>query len=365
MNTIKDIDTVDIDLEELSVTAIDQRLLPGEVRLLSLKTKEEIYDAIKTLAVRGAPAIGVCAALGMYVVSARMSDAHPSDEDFIRAYLDASAYIDSSRPTAVNLSWALRRMKECLFKEYGISDEGASPSTSRPRGEVLEVLKNEAVAIRDQDIEMCRKIGEYGVELIHEGDGILTHCNAGRLATVRYGTATSPMYLAHERGMDIHVFCDETRPLLQGARLTSYELFSAGIDTTVICDGMSASLMRDGRIQMVIVGCDRVAANGDVANKIGTSMVAAAAHYYGVPFYVAGPGSTIDLSTPTGRDIVIEQRDGLEVTDMCYKAPMAPKGVGVYNPAFDVTDASLIAGIITERGILRPPYTQSLREAFS
>ena len=202
------------------------------------------------------------------------------------------------------------------------------------------------------------------MELIREGDGILTHCNAGRLATVRYGTATSPLYQAHERGMNIKVYCDETRPLLQGARLTSYELFSAGIDTTLICDGMSASLMRDKKIQMVIVGCDRVAANGDVANKIGTSMVAAVAHHYGVPFYVAGPSSTVDLDTPTGRDIVIEQRDGAEVTDMWYEHPMAPEGVGVYNPAFDVTDHELIAGIITERGVLRPPYNESLKSLF-
>ena len=273
-----------------------------------------------------------------------------SEADFFEAYKEASDYINSSRPTAVNLSWALKRMEACLDKNRG-----------RSRDEILEALKNEALDIKNEDIEMCKKIGEYGVKLIHPGDGILTHCNAGRLATVRYGTATSPIYLAHERGMDIKVYCDETRPLLQGARLTSYELFSAGIDTTLICDGMSASLMRDKKIQMVIVGCDRVAANGDVANKIGTSMVAAVAKHYGVPFYVAGPSSTVDLSTPTGRDIVIEQRDGSEVTDKWYERPMAPAGVGVYNPAFDVTDHELIAGIITERGILRPPYTESLK----
>ena len=354
MNSIKDIDTVDIDLNEPAVVAIDQRLLPNDVELLRLTTKEEIYDAIKTLAVRGAPAIGVCAALGIYVVASRMSGDCASNEAFEKAYMEASDYIESSRPTAVNLSWALKRMKSCFLKNRGADREA-----------LLLALRGEAIAIRDEDIEMCKKIGEYGAELIKDGNGILTHCNAGRLATVRYGTATSPMYRAFEQGKNIKVYCDETRPLLQGARLTSYELFSAGIDTTVICDGMSASLMRDGRIQMVIVGCDRVAANGDVANKIGTSMVAAAAHYYGVPFYVAGPSSTIDLDTPTGRDIVIEQRDGSEVTDKWYKKPMAPKGVGVYNPAFDVTDAALITGIITERGIIRAPYTESLKEVFA
>ncbi len=353
MNSIKNIDTVDLDLNDPVLVAIDQRLLPKEVKLLRLKTKEEIYDAIKTLAVRGAPAIGVGAAIGMYVVALDLSKENHDDEDFFKAYREASDYINSSRPTAVNLSWALRRMEKCLDAHKGGSRES-----------VLFALKNEALDIKNEDIEMCKKIGEYGVELIHEGDGILTHCNAGRLATVRYGTATSPLYQAHERGMKIKVYCDETRPLLQGARLTSYELFSSGIDTTLICDGMSASLMRDDKIQMVIVGCDRVAANGDVANKIGTSMVAAVAHHYGVPFYVAGPSSTVDLDTPTGRDIVIEQRDGAEVTDMWYEHPMAPAGVGVYNPAFDVTDHELIAGIITERGILRPPYNESLKSLF-
>ena len=353
MNSIKDIDTVDLDQNDPALLAIDQRLLPNEVKLLRLKTKEEIYDAIKTLAVRGAPAIGVGAAIGMYVVALDLSKENPDDEGFFKAYREASDYINSSRPTAVNLSWALSRMEKCLDARKGGSRES-----------VLFALKKEALDIKNEDIEMCKKIGEYGVELIHEGDGILTHCNAGRLATVRYGTATSPLYQAHERGMKIKVYCDETRPLLQGARLTSYELFSSGIDTTLICDGMSASLMRDDKIQMVIVGCDRVAANGDVANKIGTSMVAAVAHHYGVPFYVAGPSSTVDLDTPTGRDIVIEQRDGAEVTDMWYEHPMAPAGVGVYNPAFDVTDHELIAGIITERGILRPPYTESLKSLF-
>ena len=353
MNSIKDIDTVDLDLNDPALLAIDQRLLPNEVKILRLKTKEEIYDAIKTLAVRGAPAIGVGAAIGMYVVALDLSKENSDEEGFYKAYKEASDYINSSRPTAVNLSWALRRMEKCLDNHKG-----------EPRDAVLLALKNEALDIKNEDIEMCRKIGEYGVELIREGDGILTHCNAGRLATVRYGTATSPLYQAHERGMNIKVYCDETRPLLQGARLTSYELFSAGIDTTLICDGMSASLMRDKKIQMVIVGCDRVAANGDVANKIGTSMVAAVAHHYGVPFYVAGPSSTVDLDTPTGRDIVIEQRDGAEVTDMWYEHPMAPEGVGVYNPAFDVTDHELIAGIITERGVLRPPYDESLKSLF-
>ena len=265
-------------------------------------------------------------------------------------------YLDSSRPTAVNLSWALKRMD-------GVAR--ASHEAGRSVPEILEDLKAEAEAIRDEDIAVCRKIGEYGLSLIGDGDGILTHCNAGKLAAVRYGTATAPIYLGQEKGYHLRVFCDETRPLLQGARLTAFELSASGIDTTLICDNMSGMVMKNGWVDAVFVGCDRVAANGDTANKIGTSMAALAARQYGVPFYVCAPTSTIDMETLTGDDIVIEERNPGEVTEMWYEKPMAPKRIKVYNPAFDVTDHSLITGIVTEYGVARPPYRESLREIFS
>ena len=218
--------------------------------------------------------------------------------------------------------------------------------------------------IKAEDIDVCRRIGENGLALIKDGYGLLTHCNAGQLATCKYGTATAPMYLAHEKGYNIRVYCDETRPLLQGARLTAYELHSAGIDTTVLCDNMSASLMKSGAIDAIFVGCDRVAANGDAANKIGTSVVATVAKRYGIPFYVCAPTSTIDINTKTGDDIKIEQRKPEEVTEMWYKERMAPEGVKVYNPAFDVTDNELITGIVTEYGVLRAPYDVSIGKLF-
>ena len=226
------------------------------------------------------------------------------------------------------------------------------------------LMGDEAVAIREEDIRVCRSIGRYGLSLLKPGDGLLTHCNAGQLATVKYGTATAPMYLGHEENYHFKIYCDETRPLLQGARLTSFELSSAGMDVTVLCDNMSASLMRTGAINAVFVGCDRVAANGDTANKIGTSMAALAAKRYGVPFYVCAPTSTIDLSVPNGDGIVIEQRKGEEITSMWYEKPMVPEAAGTYNPAFDVTDADLITGIVTEFGIAYPPYEKSLKEMF-
>ena len=220
--------------------------------------------------------------------------------------------------------------------------------------------KETALAIHREDIEMCRAISEYGLSLVKAGDGILTHCNAGQLATCRYGTATAPIYLGQERGYHFRVFADETRPLLQGARLTAYELYSAGVDVTLICDNMSAMVMEKGWVQAVFVGCDRVAANGDTANKIGTSVVAAVAKHYGVPFYVCAPTSTIDLATPTGAEIQIEQRPAEEVTEMWYRERMAPEGIKVFNPAFDVTDNGLVTAIVTENGIARAPFTESL-----
>ena len=350
--TIMDFDTVTYDEQQDAVIIIDQTKLPGKTELIALKTAQEIWDAIYLLKVRGAPAIGVTAALGIYMLSNRIET-----EDFATfhaKFVEIKEYLDSARPTAVNLSWALKRMENTALRAG--REEGKSIA------EVKEVLHNEAIHIREEDIEVCRKIGEYGLSLVKPGDGILTHCNAGQLATVKYGTATAPIYLGQEKGYNFKVFADETRPLLQGARLTAYELHSSGVDVTLICDNMSANVMSKGLVNAVFVGCDRVAANGDTANKIGTSLVAMAAKYYGVPVYICAPTSTIDMATPTGKDIHIEERKAEEVTEMWYQERMAPEGVKVYNPAFDVTDNELIAGIVTEYGIARAPYTESLRE---
>ena len=348
--------------DKKAVVIIDQTLLPNETKLIELKTAQEIWDAIYLLKVRGAPAIGVCAALGISVLTAGTALPLPDTQenrdrnlDALRsAFLKDKEYLAGARPTAVNLTWALERMA------------GVFDSCAADRDLLMEDIRNrlyeEAELIRQEDIAVCRSIGEYGLSLIKPGDGILTHCNAGQLATCRYGTATAPIYLGHERGYDLHVFCDETRPLLQGARLTAYELSAAGIDVTLLCDNMCSSIMRTGRIQAVFVGCDRVAANGDAANKIGTSVVAAVAKSYGIPFYVCAPLSTVDPKTPDGGHIVIEQRDPDEVTQMWYKKRMAPENIHVYNPAFDVTDNSLITAIITEKGIARAPYDVSLKE---
>ena len=350
---IMDIDTVALDEENKALVIIDQTKLPGTVELISLTEAKEIWDAIYLLQVRGAPAIGVAAAIGMYVLAARYDTTDVNE--FYKMFKRDKEYLDSARPTAVNLSWALNRMDEvcqaCI--DYKDSVE-----------EIVSTLHNEAITIREEDVEMCRRIGENGLELIKPGDGILTHCNAGKLATVKYGTATAPIYLGQEKGYNLKVFCDETRPLLQGARLTAFELQESGIDTTLICDNMSAMVMNNGWVNAIFVGADRIAANGDAANKIGTSVVAAVAKQYGVPMYVCAPSSTIDMSTASGDDIVIEERKAEEVTEMWYEKRMAPEGVKVFNPAFDVTDHELIAGIVTERGVARPPYSESLAQMF-
>ncbi len=350
---IMDIDTVALDEENKALVIIDQTKLPGEIEIISLTEAQEIWDAIYLLQVRGAPAIGVAAAIGMYVLAYRYDTTDVTE--FYEMFKKDKEFLDSARPTAVNLSWALNRMDEvcqaCI--DYKDSVE-----------EIVSTLHNEAVTIRDEDIDMCRRIGENGLTLIKEGDGILTHCNAGKLATVKYGTATAPIYLGQEKGYKLKVFCDETRPLLQGARLTAFELQESGVDTTLICDNMSAMVMKNGWVNAVFVGADRIAANGDAANKIGTSVVAAVAKQYNVPMYVCAPSSTIDMSTATGDDIVIEERKAEEVTEMWYEKRMAPEGVKVFNPAFDVTDHELIAGIVTEKGVARPPFTESFVEMF-
>ena len=346
-----DFDTVDLDEERQALAIIDQTKLPGKMEMLYLTKQEDIWDAIYLLKVRGAPAIGVSAAIGIYLAAKDIKA--DSYEDFLAQFRKAKDYLDSARPTAVNLSWALKRQEQVVLSH-----------ANEPIEDIVKALHDEAITIRDEDIAVCRAIGEYGLTLVKDGDGLLTHCNAGRLATVKYGTATAPMYIGAEKGYKFKIFADETRPLLQGARLTAFELAEAGMDVTLECDNMSATAMRNGWIQAVFVGCDRVAANGDTANKIGTSMVALAAARYGVPFYVCAPTSTIDMATETGKDIKIEQRKPEEVTEMWYKERMAPENIKVFNPAFDVTDADLITGIVTEYGIARPPYKEAFEEIF-
>lgn len=321
-----------------SLRILDQTLLPGEIRYLTLNTPESIYEAIYKLRVRGAPAIGVAAGYGLYVLACRTFNGEKA-EDLMKKTDDLAAYLISSRPTAVNLAWAVNRVKSAAVRCGG---NGKA---------VLATMRSEAEEIHREDVEMCRKIGENGLEVLKPGMGVLTHCNAGALATTGIGTALAPIYTANARGYGLKVFADETRPLLQGARLTSWELSQAGADVTLICDNMASTVMRQGKVQAVITGADRIAANGDTANKIGTSGVAILAKEYGIPFYVAAPYSTIDESCRTGVDIKIEERPGEEIYKAWYEKPMAPEGVKTFNPAFDVTDHKYITGIITESGI--------------
>ena len=332
-----------------SIIVIDQRKLPERVEYLRLCTLEEMADAIKTLAVRGAPCIGVFAGYCMALLAKKTVGEYGQFKDRMK---DMGDRLISVRPTAVNLSWAVKRQVE-LIDSLG----------DRSPGEIAGKLMEEAVRIHEEDISMCRSIAENGLSLLKDGFGILTHCNAGALATTRFGTGLGPLILGAKRGMTFHVFSDETRPLLQGMRLTAYELVNAGLDETVICDSMAGLLMKQKKIDAVLVGCDRVAANGDTANKIGTSSLAVLAGYYKIPFYVLGPFSTIDTDCPTGDDIVIEEREGSEISRLFFERDLTIKGVKYYNPAFDVTDNSLITAIVTDRGILRPPYSESIRNA--
>lgn len=311
---------------------LDQTLLPNEEKWVHIENERQAYEAIKRLMVRGAPAIGIFAGYATALFAAGKGD----------GIYELKEYLDSSRPTAVNLSWATKRIVNAYKNGKSLIDE--------------------AVKIHSEDIEMCRKISEYGLSLLKDGDGILTHCNAGELATSKYGTGLGPLILGKEKGYNFKVYSDETRPLLQGARLTSYELEKAGADVTLICDNMASYVMSKGLIDAVLVGCDRVASNGDTANKIGTSGVAILAKHYGIPFYVLGPTSTIDFSCKCGKDIEIEMRDGEEIKEMFYEKPTALKETKCLNPAFDVTDNSLITAIITDRGIAYPPFDKSLKE---
>lgn len=327
---------------------IDQTQLPGRLIFRELTTLAEVYEAIYLLQVRGAPAIGIAAAYGLYLqMKKSTADCKAA---FLHELAEAARYLNSARPTAVNLSWALQRLAKAA--EAG-PDEPAA---------LKEALHQEACAIQEEDAATCHAIGRHGLALIADGDGILTHCNAGHLATARYGTALAPLYLALEQGYRLKIYADETRPLLQGARLTAFELQLAGADVTLLCDNMAASLMALGRIQAVFVGADRIAANGDSANKTGTLGLAVLARHFAIPFYVCAPTSTLDSACPSGQNIVIEERPAREVTELMFKERLAPPAIAVYNPAFDVTPAALISAIITERGIHRPPYHFSNRD---
>ena len=328
------------------IRIIDQTRLPAELLYLDLTTVPQVWTAIKTLQVRGAPAIGVAAAMGV-ILAAQAATGSPGEA--LAAIEGAADYLATSRPTAVNLFWALERMKRA-----------ARRLAHEPLETMRTALAREALAVYDEDIAMCRAIGRHGAELLRDGDTILTHCNAGGLATSRYGTALAPVYVAREQGKTVRVYSDETRPLLQGSRLTAWELTQAGIEVTVICDNMAAVVMREGRVNAVMVGADRIAANGDTANKIGTYGVAVLAHAHRLPFYVLAPTSTFDIELPSGDRIPIEERGAEEVTQG-FGRLTAPVGVRVYSPAFDVTPAALITAIVCEHGIARPDYAQSLR----
>ncbi len=332
------------------LTLIDQTLLPVEVKFEEQKSIEQVWDSIKKLKVRGAPAIGIAGAYGLLYGVKDKTDL--SREAFLRELRKSAEYLDTSRPTAVNLSWALKRMVSVA--------ENMKESTA---AEMYAALEKEAVTIHDEDRAICRNIGLNGKVLIKDGMGVLTHCNAGSLATSELGTATAPMYLAHEDGVRFRVYADETRPLLQGARLTSWELQQSGIDVTLITDNMAAFIMSKKLIDLAIVGCDRVAANGDTANKIGTMGVAILAQHFNLPLYIACPSSTIDFETESGDDIVIEERDPEEVTFFGARRT-GPEGIKVRNPAFDVTPHELIAGFITEKGIIYPPFKENLKKVF-
>ena len=324
------------------VRIIDQRLLPGKLVERELRSLGEVCDAIRTLAVRGAPAIGIAGAMGLVAVLA--PNETKGHEELLAEARRVGTEIASTRPTAVNLAWALDRV---------LGAAAASPDTGAT---MIDAMRREATAILEEDRAMCRRIGEHGLALLHDGARVVTHCNAGALATGGIGTALAPIYLAKERGWTIEVFVDESRPLLQGSRLTAWELQRAGVPVTVLTDGMAASLMREHGVDLCIVGADRIAANGDVANKIGTYSLAIAARYHDVPFVVAAPTSTMDLATTSGSEIVIEQREPDEVRRI-GDVSTAPPGVCAYNPAFDVTPAALISAIVTDRGIHRPPFT--------
>ena len=351
INNVINVENVRLADDGKSVVIIDQTKLPNNEVYIELKTPEDFFDAIYELKVRGAPAIGICAGYGLYVLSTYIEE--NNENEFLKKVAEIKDYLNSSRPTAVNLSHALIRVEKAALSCIGKGVEA-----------MKSAMETESRNIHLEDIEMCKAISEYSLTLVKDGDGILTHCNAGPLATSRYGTGLGTLFLGAEKGYTFHVYSDETRPLLQGARLTAYELHKAGIDITLICDNMASIVMKQGKIQACFVGCDRVAANGDTANKIGTSGVAVLAKHYGIPFYVFCPSSTIDFNCKTGADIKIEEREPTEISTKFFSEPVALADIKCYNPAFDVTDNELITAIITEKGICRAPYSETLAEKF-
>lgn len=329
---------------------IDQTKLPNTVEFVTVSTLQEVFDSIKDMIVRGAPAIGVTAAYGVAIAANNIQ----IDEikSFKEELLKQCDYLNTARPTAVNLSWAIEEMKKVIANYNG---EVVS--------ELQKQLEEEAIKIHKDDIAINKSIGENLLSLLKDQDTVLTHCNAGALATSEYGTALSPFYLAKEKGMNLKVYADETRPRQQGAKLTAFELFQAGVDVTLITDNMAAEVMKEGKINAVIVGCDRIASNGDTANKIGTLGVSILANYFNIPVYIAAPTPTIDMEIESGKDIPIEERSGEEIT-IINGDFVAPKGVKTYNPSFDVTPAELITAIVTEKGIVRPPFKEGLKKLF-
>lgn len=345
-----ELENIQLSADEKKIIIIDQTQLPNRLVYLELDELEDCYQAIKKLQIRGAPAIGIFAGYSMYVLSQKYVDL--PYEQFLDKFRKQKEYLYASRPTAVNLGWALKRVEKVVLDNKDL-----------PVSEIVTLVGREAKAIHQEDIEMCRKICEYGLTLLKDGDGVLTHCNTGPLATSR-GTAIGPLLLGAKRGYRFHVFADETRPLLQGARLTTFELMNGGVDVTLICDNMASLVMKNGWVNICLVGCDRIAANGDFANKIGTSGVAILAKHYGIPVYSLGPTSTIDMDCPDGDHIKIELRDPEEIRTMWYREPMAPEGCDCYNPSFDVTDHSLITGFVTEKGIVYPPFRENFEKLF-
>ena len=329
------------------VKMVDQTLLPNELKYVLCDNIEGMYNAIKILMVRGAPAIGIAAAMGT-VLGIRNKDSG-NFEDFFKELKEVTSYVGSSRPTAVNLFWGLKRMEDTALR-----------NKDKPVSDIKNILFNEAKTILEEDKDICRKIGKNGETLLQDGSCVLTHCNAGGLATADYGTALAIIFAAVEKGKNIRVYADETRPLLQGARLTAWELKNAGIDVTLICDNMAAHAMKQKKVDCVVVGADRIAANGDAANKIGTYNLSIIAKEHNIPFYVAAPVSTFDLNISSGDDIPIEERDSKEVTHIMGNK-IAPDGVKVYNPAFDVTPAKNITAIVTEKGVINNPDTEKIK----
>ena len=347
---ILDTETVGFNSDRTALKIIDQTKLPNEIVILEITELEDIWHAINTLQVRGAPAIGVAAAIGLAVAAQQFET---SDfVRFVRDFRKAKKYLATSRPTAVNLFWALEQMNGVILD-----------NPEKDVKTIKKMLLDKAEDIKNQDIATCRAIGEKGFPLIKNCRAVLTHCNAGQLATVKYGTALAPIYIAKEKGITIPVFSDETRPLLQGARLTAFELTSADIPTTTICDSMAAYVIAAGKVDAVITGADRIAKNGDTANKIGTLGLAVLAKEFNIPFYIAAPTNTIDFQTADGQSIKIEERSGEEIKSLWYKSPMVPPQAQTFNPAFDVTPAKYITAIITEGGVFQPHNLEGIQDS--